>query len=157
MQKITMALGALLLAGCAQMGNYPGSQPQQGTQEPQAQQPEAPQSDELAQAMAALAATLPDGDVAVVRVANYGSRRLDTQALTEQLVQGLSQAGREVADLSGSVDAFDLLSARQAGRQGGHHYLLYGQIKESGDSLRLRVMALDSGIIVWSKELAVPR
>ncbi|EKE67866.1 lipoprotein [Gallaecimonas xiamenensis] len=155
MQKSILGLlSLLLLAGCAQLG-VTGTRPPERppVEEPQEQ----PQDDALAQSLASLAATLPDGDIAVVRVANYSSQRLDTAGMTARILGELSQQGRDVADLSARADAFDLLSARQAGREGGHQYLLYGQIRESGDSLRLRVMALANGIIVWSRELPVPR
>lgn len=153
MHKIKLFSLAMVvaMAGCTQTGpTRPPAQP------PVVEAPQATEQDALAQNIKALVATLPDGDVAVVKVANYSNRRIDTQALTERIVSELDKDGREAADLSASADAFDLLSARQAGRQGGHQYLLYGQIRESGDSLRLRVMTLANGIIVWSRDMPVP-
>ncbi|WP_115717372.1 hypothetical protein [Gallaecimonas mangrovi] len=149
----TMRLAAmglvLVLAGCSSAGVRPPEQPP-------ANKPAA-QNDEMATALKGLAATLPEGDVAVVKVANYSNRRIDTQALTEKVINQLSQDGRNVADLSASADGFDLLAARQAGREGGHQYLLYGQIREDGNTLRLRVMTLANGIIVWTREMTVPK
>lgn len=121
---------------------------------PSAPEP-APKSD-LSNAMTALAATLPAGDIAVVRVANFSAQRADVDALTQQLLTLLAHQGRQVADLSDKADAYDLLGARQAGRAGQHVFLLYGQIRQDGQHLRLRVMNLSNGIIVWSRELPWP-
>ncbi|WP_341502098.1 hypothetical protein [Gallaecimonas sp. GXIMD4217] len=133
---------ALVLSGCAGMSSV--------------SMPELPglgQPSPFVDSVKALAGTLPDGEIAVVRIANDSIRRLDTQALTDSLIDELRNEGREVVDLSSRLDASDLLKAREAGRAAGNPFLLYGKIREGAGSMRLRVMALRDGTILWSRNL----
>ncbi len=136
---------ALVLAGCA---NLPSPQLPPPQEEPTRPNP-------FGNTAKALANTLADGEIAVVRISNNSIRRLDSRAMTDSLIEALRDEGRSVADLSARLDARDLLKAREAGRAGGNDFLLYGTIRENAGSMRLRVMALRDGTILWSRELPI--